>query len=102
LVKACLNNMPQTEIHRLAELAENRLLPAQDPETKYSQGTVLAACGEKEIAFTFLRRAVAENYCAHQALLSDPLLAAFARMPSSARLCRQPRRANRNLRLHKA
>jgi serine/threonine protein kinase/Tfp pilus assembly protein PilF len=95
LVKACLNNMPQTEIHRLAELAENRLLPAQDPETKYSQGTVLAACGEKEIAFTFLRRAVAENYCAHQALLSDPLLAGvredaeFRQIVQAAAACQQ-------------
>ena len=73
--EACLNQMPETEIHRLAVLAENRLLPEQDPELKYAQGTVLAACGEKEIAFTFLRRAVVENYCARQALLTDPLLA---------------------------
>jgi eukaryotic-like serine/threonine-protein kinase len=75
LLQACLNNAPTTEIHRLAELAENQLLPEQDPELKYSQGTVLAACGEKEIAHAFLRKAVAENYCAHQALQSDPLLA---------------------------
>jgi eukaryotic-like serine/threonine-protein kinase len=75
VTEACLNQMPETEVHRLAVLAENRLLPEQDPELKYAQGTVMAACGEKEIAFTFLRRAVVENYCAHQALLSDPLLA---------------------------
>jgi serine/threonine protein kinase/Flp pilus assembly protein TadD len=75
VAQACLNKAPAIEVHRLAELAQNQLLPEQDPELKYSQGTVLAACGEKEIAFTFLRKAVAENYCAHQALLSDPLLA---------------------------
>ena len=75
LTEACLNQMPETEVHRLAVLSENRLLPEQDPELKYAQGTVMAACGEKEIAFTFLRRAVLENYCARQALLSDPLLA---------------------------
>jgi hypothetical protein len=59
----------------LAGLAENQLLPEQDPELKYYQGALLAACGEKKIAFDFLRKAVSENYCAHQALQSDPLLA---------------------------
>ncbi len=75
LLLACLNKAPGTEVHRLADLAQNELLPEQDSELKYYQGTVLAACGEKKIAYTFLRKAVSENYCAHEALLSDPLLA---------------------------
>jgi serine/threonine protein kinase len=75
LAEACLSKAPATEIHRLAEQAENGLLPKQDPELKYYQGTLLAFCGEKQIAFTFLRQAVAGNYCARQALQSDPLLA---------------------------
>ncbi|MGB8012943.1 MAG: protein kinase [Terriglobales bacterium] len=75
LLQACLNKAPAEEIHRLAEQAQSDLLPEQDPELKYSQGTLLAACGEKQIAFAFLRQAVAGNYCAHQALQSDPLLA---------------------------
>ena len=75
LLQACLNKAPATEIHRLAELAENELLPEQDSELKYHQGTILAACGEKQIARDFLHKAVAENYCATQALQSDPLLA---------------------------
>jgi eukaryotic-like serine/threonine-protein kinase len=72
---ACLNKAPATEVHQLAELAENELLPEQDSELKYYQGALLAACGEKQIAYAFLRKAVSENYCAHQALQSDPLLA---------------------------
>jgi hypothetical protein len=75
LLLACVNKAPAKEVHRLAELAKNELLAEQDPELKYYQGAVLAACGEKQIAYAFLRKAVAENYCAHQALLSDPLLA---------------------------
>jgi hypothetical protein len=75
LVEACLNKAPPAKIHRLAEQAENDLLPRQDPELKYQQGTILAACGEKQIAYKFLSQAVAGNYCAHQALQSDPLLA---------------------------
>jgi hypothetical protein len=75
LAEACLDKAPATEIHRLAERAENELLARQNPEMKYHQGTILAACGEKQIAFAFLRQAVAGNYCARQALQSDPLLA---------------------------
>jgi hypothetical protein len=79
LLQACLNKLPTAEVHRLAELAENELLSEQDPELKYSQGTVLAACGEEKIAYDFLQKAVAENYCADQALESDPLLAGVRR-----------------------
>lgn len=95
LLQACLNKEPQTEIHRLAELAENQLLPEQDSELKYKQGAELAFCGEKEIAFMFLRKAVSENYCAEQALQSDPLLAGvrgdveFRRIVQAAHDCRQ-------------
>ena len=75
LVEACLAKAPAADIHRMAEQAENELLAKQNPEMKYHQGTLLAACGEKQIAFAFLRQAVAGNYCAYQALQSDPLLA---------------------------
>jgi hypothetical protein len=95
LLQACLNKAPATEVHRLAELAQNELLPEQDSELKYYQGAVLAACGEKQIAFAFLRKAVAENYCAHQALQSDPLLAGvrgdaeFQQIVQAAAECQQ-------------
>jgi len=75
LVEACLDKAPAADIHRMAEQAESELLARQNPEMKYHQGTLLAACGEKEIAFAFLRKAVAGNYCARQGLQSDPLLA---------------------------
>ncbi len=75
LVESCLARAPAMDIHRMAEQAENDLLAKQNPEMKYHQGTLLATCGEKEIAFAFLRKAVAGNYCARQALQSDPLLA---------------------------
>jgi len=77
LLQACLNKAPQAEIHRLAENAKATLLSEQDSELKYHQGTIMAACGEKQIAYDFLREAVAENYCAYQALQSDPLLASL-------------------------
>jgi serine/threonine protein kinase/TolB-like protein len=95
LIEACLDRAPATDIHRLAKRAENELLAKQNPEMKYHQGTILAACGEKEIALAFLRQAVAGNYCAHQALESDPLLAGvredveFHRIVQAAAECQQ-------------
>ena len=75
LLVACLNKAPAAEVKRLAERAQEELLPEQDSELKYYQGAALAACGEKEIAFAFLRKAVAEKYCAREGLEADPLLA---------------------------
>jgi len=72
---ACLNKAPAAEVHRLGELAQTELLPEQDSELKYYQGTLLAACGEKQTALVFLRKAVEEKYCAREALAADPLLA---------------------------
>ncbi len=95
LLLACVNKAPAKEVHRLAEVAQNELLPEQDSELKYYQGAVLAACGEKQIAYAFLRKAVAGNYCAHQALLSDPLLASvrgeaeFRQIVEAAAECQQ-------------
>jgi TolB-like protein len=95
VLQACLNKVPETEVHRLAEQAENELLPKHDPELMYYQGTLLAACGERQIAYEFLRKAVAGNYCAHQGLQSDPLLAGvrgdaeFRQIVQAAAECQQ-------------
>lgn len=74
-LQSCLNNQPREAVHLLAQQAQDRLLSEQDSELKYYQGSLLAQCGEKKIAYEFLRKAVEENYCAYQALQSDPLLA---------------------------
>ena len=75
LLQACLNNAPAAEVHRQAELAQNELIAQQNSDLKYYQGAVLATCGEKQIAYAFLQKAVDGRYCAHEALLADPLLA---------------------------
>ena len=73
-LQACLNKAPATEVHRQAELVQNEMFAETDSELKYYQGTLLAACGEKDIAYKFLAKAVDEKYCAYQALQADPLL----------------------------
>jgi len=72
----CLDKVPEAERHHLAELAQNELMPEHNSALKYYEGAVLAACEEKQIAHVFLRRAITDRYCAHQALQADPLLTA--------------------------
>jgi hypothetical protein len=73
-VMACLNKAPSADLDKLAGGAQKDLLGEQDAELKYYQGTLLAQCGEKQIALTFLRKAVEGKYCAREALLADHLL----------------------------
>ena len=75
VLQACLNKEPAEEVRRAAETAEKALAPVHNSALKYYEGAVLAACGEKKMAFEFLRTAVGQRYCAHEALLEDPLLA---------------------------
>src|SRR5208337_4508272 len=95
LLQACLDKAPAADVQRLAEQAQSELLAKHNPEMKYHQGTLLAACGQKKIAFAFLRQAVAGNYCARQALQSDPLLASvranleFRQIVQAAADCQQ-------------
>jgi hypothetical protein len=71
------------------------LLPETDSELKNYQGALLAACGEKEIAYKFLAEAADEKYCAYQALQGDPLLSVvqndpeFRQILQTARVCQK-------------
>ena len=91
----CLNKAPAEAVHSLAQRAQDDLLWEQDSELKYYQGAVLAQCGEKKIAYSFLRKAVEQKYCAYQALQADPLLAGvqgdsdFQQIVKSAQDCQK-------------
>ena len=95
LLLGCLSKAPAEAIHSLAERAQDDLLWEQDSELKYYQGALLAQCGEKKIAYAFLRKAVEQKYCAAQALQADPLLAGvqgdsdFREIVKSAQECQK-------------
>ena len=95
-LQVCLNKAPGTEVHRLAESAQNELLPETDSELKYYQGTLLAACGEKEIAYKFLAKAVDQKYCAYQALQADPLLSGVQADPEFRRILQAAEACQKN------
>ena len=59
----------------MAHEAETGVPAESDPETWYYQGAIYAFCGKKQAALHLLQIAVEANYCAHENLQSDPLLA---------------------------
>lgn len=66
--------------------AEPELMASRDPELKYYHGTILAYCGETRVAFNLLNAAVAQKYCAYEALDEDPLLAKIRSAPEFSKL----------------
>jgi eukaryotic-like serine/threonine-protein kinase len=102
LLEACLQLRPAAELDRMAQEAETSMPSEPDPETWYYQGSIFAYCGKKQAALHLLQSAVGQNYCAHENLLSDPLLAklrtdtAFDKVLTSAGNCQEAVRASIN------
>jgi eukaryotic-like serine/threonine-protein kinase len=102
LLEACLQLRPGAELDRMAQEAETGVPTEPDPETWYYQGTIFAFCGKKQAALHLLEAAVAQNYCAHENLLSDPLLAklrtdtAFDKVLTAAGACQEAMQASVN------
>jgi TolB-like protein len=99
LLEACLGLRPAAELDRMAQEAETNLPSEPDAETWYYQGSIFAYCGKKQAALHLLQSAVEQNYCAHENLLSDPLLAklrtdaAFDKVLTAAGACQEAVRA---------
>jgi serine/threonine protein kinase/tetratricopeptide (TPR) repeat protein len=99
LLEACLQLRPATDLDRMAQEAENNLPTEPDAETWYYQGAIFAFCGKKQAALHLLQSAVEQNYCAHENLLTDPLLAklrtdaAFDKVLTAAGACQEAMRA---------
>jgi len=95
-ILACLNRAPAADTDKIASDAESNLLPAErDSEIKYWQASLLAYCGKPGPAMKFLHKAVDENYCAHTALMKDPMLSSlrstqdFGKLLSESSQCEQ-------------
>ena len=102
LLEACLQLRPAADLDRIAQEAETSVPSEPDPETWYYQGSIFAYCGKKQAALHLLQSAVEQNYCAHENLLSDPLLAklrtdtAFDKVLTAAGNCQEAVRASVN------
>ena len=86
LLQSCLATAGAPSMPDAARAAESELMALRDPEMKYYQGAILAYCGQPQIAFNLLNAAVAQKYCAYEALDEDPLLARIRSAPEFAAL----------------
>jgi eukaryotic-like serine/threonine-protein kinase len=92
--------MLQTCLNHPAEMAaaarENAIvLTTERVEMRYYQASILAFCGQQEMAMALLRSAIEQNYCASSALQADPLWAKvrgtpeFVELQSLANQCQE-------------
>src|SRR5271154_3174167 len=95
LLEACLQLRPAADLDRMAQAAETSVPAEPDPEMWYYQGAIFAYCGKKQAALHLLQSAVEQNYCAHENLLNDALLAKlrtdtdFDKVLTAAGVCQQ-------------
>jgi tetratricopeptide (TPR) repeat protein len=81
LLQVCLDPKQASQLNGVARQTEAASIAEGDVEGWYIAGTMLSYCGEKDAALRLLRKAVSQNYCAYDALHTDPLLARLRRSP---------------------
>jgi tetratricopeptide (TPR) repeat protein len=93
LLQACLNPDQAQRLNGAAKEFESATMTERDPEFRYSNGTLLAYCGQKDAALRVITSAVTKNFCAYEALQRDPLLTKLRDSPefrpllSAAKAC---------------
>ncbi len=81
LLQSCVHSGSVSETG-VDAATESALLAQRDPELKYYQATLMAFCGEDDLAARLLKSAIDQNYCAYSALQLDPLLASLRQTPA--------------------
>ena len=74
LMEACTAAQRPADMAKIVRDAESSVMMEPDAEAWYHVGALMAACGQNEPSLRLLKAAVQQNYCAHTALLDDPLL----------------------------
>jgi len=86
LLTQCVRNGAVSERQNIDSKTEAALLALRDPELLYYQGSIMAFCGNKDLAIRLLHSAIEKNYCGLSALDFDPLLTKLRSTPEFADL----------------
>jgi len=95
LLSQCVQNGGVATGQNIDAKTESALLGLRDPELLYYQGSLMAFCGNQNLAVRLIATAIQHNYCAYSALELDPLLASlrgtaeFRRLQEAATKCQQ-------------
>jgi eukaryotic-like serine/threonine-protein kinase len=106
LLQVCLNPDETQRLNEVAKEFETATIRERDPERRYSNGTLLAYCGQKDAAVRIVTSAVNDNYCAYGQLKRDPLAAKlrdtpeFPKLLSAAKACQDDFLAKRGQTRH--
>jgi len=74
-LEACLQLRPASDMNAVVQKTEANVQTDSDPAPRYEQATILAYCGQKDVAVRMMKDAIEKNYCSTAGLRSDPLLA---------------------------
>jgi len=77
ILQACLDGRPAGDMNVLMAQNEKALMAQLDPEFRYYQGSLMAYCGQMDIATKLIKSAIQQNYCAAEALQKDPALESY-------------------------
>jgi len=86
LLSQCVQNGGVTTGQIIDAKTQTALLEVRDPELLYYQGSLMAFCGNQDLAVRMIGAAIQHNYCAYSALELDPLLASLRGTPEFGRL----------------
>jgi DNA-binding winged helix-turn-helix (wHTH) protein/TolB-like protein/Tfp pilus assembly protein PilF len=86
ILEPCLQRQPPTNGDVAGQQVRSTLMADHDPFAKYFLAAWDSYCGQPDLAFRELRRAISQNYCSYPEMETDPLLAKVRAMPEFAEI----------------
>jgi TolB-like protein len=86
ILEPCLQRQPPANGDVAGQQVRSTLMAHHDPFPKYFLAAWDSYCGQPDLAFRELRRAISQNYCAYPEMETDPLLAKVRAMPEFAEI----------------
>ena len=93
LMVACTQGQKPADMDKIAGEAELSVMREFDPEAWFHLGALMGYCGQQDAAIRLLKAAIQQNYCAYEALQTDPLLtklrgtSEFSQLQSAVKKC---------------
>jgi tetratricopeptide (TPR) repeat protein len=86
IIVACIDQPSAAELDQVVRASTPGFFADPDPENKYWDGALMAACGKPDITLHLIKSAIEGRYCAYNALQTDPLLATLRSTPEFSQL----------------
>ena len=86
IIIACLAPSSPSQLEKAVRTYTPLFFADPDPENRYWDAALIAACGKQDIAVRLVKSAIEGRYCAYSALQTDPLMASLRSAPEFAQL----------------